>query len=211
MPKTRMLMLPGKGELPVAGSLTSPPANSLVVLSSGSSWLYSTLTVTTRPSECESLQMPPTASPGVRGTHTELMSIFLDAETPSTLGSARKMIPLVSWKKTTHLTPEDDHFSTSPVWCMSVCTSPWPCGLVWMTPSLTDIRASLSISAGTLFCFMIVIWSSGMPKFPLSASSLTVSWCVSSLVMIASGILRLLPFSACIARMCLTYSSRKHI
>jgi hypothetical protein len=40
---------------------------------------------------------------------------------------------------------------------MSVCVyTPWPWGLVAMTPSLLAKRASLFSSAGTLFCFMMV-------------------------------------------------------
>mmetsp|Transcript_55931 Transcript_55931/g.137080 ORF Transcript_55931/g.137080 Transcript_55931/m.137080 type:complete len:260 (-) Transcript_55931:644-1423(-) len=163
-PKTRQLMLPGKGEHPVAGSATSPPLYCSVERSSGSSWLYSTLTVYTRPSPCSSLQIAPTASPGVRGTHTELTSKLWVALTPRTAGSARKMIPFVSWKKTTHLTPASAHLRASPVWCISVCTSPCPCGFVSITPPLHAKDAELSLRAGTLFCFIIVTCSLLRPK-----------------------------------------------
>mmetsp|Transcript_23287 Transcript_23287/g.54103 ORF Transcript_23287/g.54103 Transcript_23287/m.54103 type:complete len:271 (-) Transcript_23287:707-1519(-) len=112
---TRQLMLPGKGECPVAGSATSPEEKASVERRRGSSWLYSTLTVTVLlPSLCSSRQMPPTASPGVRGTQTELMSNEWDADTPRTAGRARKMIPFVSWKKTTHLIPWSCHLRTVP-------------------------------------------------------------------------------------------------
>jgi len=47
--------------------------------------------------EGEERQMPPTASPGVRGTQTELTANSLVTLTPRTAGSARKMMPLVSW------------------------------------------------------------------------------------------------------------------
>mmetsp|Transcript_23078 Transcript_23078/g.46709 ORF Transcript_23078/g.46709 Transcript_23078/m.46709 type:complete len:353 (+) Transcript_23078:357-1415(+) len=96
MPNTRQLMFPGKGDVPVAGSATSPPLKLSDALSIGSSWLYSTLTVTLLPSSWSSLQMAPTASPGVRGTHTELRSSWWVWETPRTAGRARKMMPFVS-------------------------------------------------------------------------------------------------------------------
>ena len=49
--------------------------------------------------------MPPTASPGVRGTQTELAPKACFFDTPSTAAILRKMRALVSWKKTSHLTP----------------------------------------------------------------------------------------------------------
>mmetsp|Transcript_23078 Transcript_23078/g.46710 ORF Transcript_23078/g.46710 Transcript_23078/m.46710 type:complete len:223 (+) Transcript_23078:1590-2258(+) len=51
-------------------------------------------------------------------------------------------------------------------------------------------------------------WSGAIPKLLCSASSASVSPCVSSLVMIASGSLQ--PADACIVRMCSMYSWRKH-
>jgi len=87
-------------------------------------------------------------------------SCFFD--TPITAAILRKMRALVSWKKTSHLTPARTasvispcphplpcrtpegkgrrpaaaHVSTHPCWCSNVCTSPWPCGLVSIMPSL---------------------------------------------------------------------------
>ena len=58
-----------------------------------------------RSSAQANLQMPPTASPGVRGTQTELAPKSCFFDTPSTAAILRKMRPLVSWKKTSHLTP----------------------------------------------------------------------------------------------------------
>ena len=49
--------------------------------------------------------MPPTASPGVRGTQTEFAPRSSFFETPTTAAMLRKMSPLVSWKNTSHLTP----------------------------------------------------------------------------------------------------------
>mmetsp|Transcript_11771 Transcript_11771/g.28521 ORF Transcript_11771/g.28521 Transcript_11771/m.28521 type:complete len:241 (-) Transcript_11771:668-1390(-) len=198
---TRMLMLPGKGECPDA-SATSPPAYCSVERRRGSSWLYSTFTVTWRPSLWVSLQRPPTASPGVRGTHTLFTSMSFRLETPRTEGSARKMIPLVSWKNTTHFTPCACQASAVPVWCRSVCTSPCPWGLVAMVPSAFAANlASESLSAGTRFCCMIVICPGAIPKLLCFARSATVCACVSPDVMIARGICFPAP---CSCRICWT-------
>jgi hypothetical protein len=65
------LVLPGYGDSPPSAA-TSPlpsPARSI-----GSSWLYSTLSVTTRPSWWASLQIAPTACFGCRGMQIELKS-----------------------------------------------------------------------------------------------------------------------------------------
>mmetsp|Transcript_42377 Transcript_42377/g.119855 ORF Transcript_42377/g.119855 Transcript_42377/m.119855 type:complete len:297 (+) Transcript_42377:460-1350(+) len=186
--KTRTLMLPGYGEKPLS-SATSPPVG--VDLSKGSSMLYSTLMVVLLPSAPVNLQMPPHASPGMRGTVREFMVKSRRMETPRIAQKLRKGRGLVSWKSSSHLRPSPTHLPATPFWWRSACTSPWPCGFVSTFPSFAEIRASTSISAGTFSCCMTVIWSAAMPKFLFAARSSTVWPCVSPDVMIARGSTRL--------------------
>mmetsp|Transcript_33906 Transcript_33906/g.81294 ORF Transcript_33906/g.81294 Transcript_33906/m.81294 type:complete len:203 (-) Transcript_33906:741-1349(-) len=108
---TNTLMFPGKGEKPLASGL-SPPAG--VSLSRGSSWLYSTLMVMPLPEASFSLQMPPTASPGKRGTATEFMTKPLAAETPRMAHRLLKGKGLVSWNSSSHFLPSFAHLLIRP-------------------------------------------------------------------------------------------------
>ena len=56
-----------------------------------------------------------------------------------------------------YLRPSAAHLAARPVDASSVCTSPWPCGLVSISygeASDTAMCASLSVSAATFSCFM---------------------------------------------------------
>ena len=78
------LILPGKMDLPVSGSFTSP-SGLMVALRRGSSWLYSTLHVMVLPSSLfTSFAIAPTACLAKRGTHTEFTSRSSSVLTPST-------------------------------------------------------------------------------------------------------------------------------
>ena len=186
-------MLPGYGEKPVAGSAASP-AGETVARSSGSSWLYSTLTVIARPgSSVDSRRTTaPISWPGARGTHIELASSASAVLTP-TNGARLGTIAgaFVSWKKKTCDRPSPSQRAASPELCSSACTSPWPCGFAcsrYASSGSSASRASLSASAGT-FCCLISVSCPGAssPKLPFALSSAAVASCVSSEVMIASG------------------------
>mmetsp|Transcript_16550 Transcript_16550/g.56294 ORF Transcript_16550/g.56294 Transcript_16550/m.56294 type:complete len:200 (+) Transcript_16550:718-1317(+) len=157
--KRSWLMLPGKGESPVASSFTSP-SGLMVERSSGSSWLYSTFTVMSRGGSAPppvSLAMAPTACLALRGMASEFTSRPSSTLTPSMAGSVQNARPFVSWKKTTHSTPDSSHLAAVPVECMRACTSPWPWGLDSTSyGDLAAMRASLSMSAATFSCFMSV-------------------------------------------------------
>mmetsp|Transcript_5616 Transcript_5616/g.15698 ORF Transcript_5616/g.15698 Transcript_5616/m.15698 type:complete len:255 (+) Transcript_5616:805-1569(+) len=201
--KTRLFALPGNGEKPVVGSFTSPSSGEMVARSSGSSWLYSTLMVSSSPlASFTSLVMAPAASPAVRGTQMEFMSRSSERETPSAGRMELSTSALVSWKKKSHSTPAASQSLSSPCLSSRWCTSPWPCGLVsTVYASAMASDALLSASAGTFSCFTMVSCSAGRPKLSFSASSARVRASVSSEVMMASGSATSPPRRFCSARM----------
>mmetsp|Transcript_19213 Transcript_19213/g.62570 ORF Transcript_19213/g.62570 Transcript_19213/m.62570 type:complete len:229 (+) Transcript_19213:1975-2661(+) len=186
---TSWLMLPGYGEKPVEGSFTSPSGET-VARKSGSSWLYSTLTVISRPVLAFLRRvMAPIASFALRGTASELTSSFCFTLTPRVAGTTLKMSPFVSWKKTTCPYPASAQLFASPLRCSSECTSPWPCGFIWSTygESFSSARrASLSDRHATFSCFMRCTCSCLSPKLSFAAKTSAVAECVSSDVIIAS-------------------------
>mmetsp|Transcript_23096 Transcript_23096/g.46329 ORF Transcript_23096/g.46329 Transcript_23096/m.46329 type:complete len:237 (-) Transcript_23096:637-1347(-) len=186
MEKMRMLRLPGYGEKPEA-SASSPAYPAAFIRAS--SWLYSTLQVRVL-SLLSSLQMAPTASPGLRGTVMELTSNSSVTDTPKAAGAAWKTSPLVSWKNMRYLRPSEAHFLARPASWMSLCTSPWPWGLVCSEKALSFCAtkaASLLAREGTFSCFTITTCPSAMPKLLFFFRRSTVLAWVSPLVMMASG------------------------
>mmetsp|Transcript_25186 Transcript_25186/g.67523 ORF Transcript_25186/g.67523 Transcript_25186/m.67523 type:complete len:260 (-) Transcript_25186:540-1319(-) len=163
--RTKVLELAGKGEKPVASGASPalPEARS-----SASSWLYSTLiTSGAAPSGRSSLQMAPAASPATRGTVTLAIERPLRSHTPSVAGIALNASAFVSWKNTTYRRPSAAKRGSKPDACSSVCTSPWPCGLVCSRKGSSPSRAkrpSLSASDGTFDCVMKSTCSRGIPK-----------------------------------------------
>mmetsp|Transcript_36912 Transcript_36912/g.91884 ORF Transcript_36912/g.91884 Transcript_36912/m.91884 type:complete len:250 (+) Transcript_36912:1070-1819(+) len=134
--------------------------------------------------------MPPTASPGMRGTVSELYSSRDLTETPSRQAIARKARALVSWKKETYRTPALPHAVARPEDQRRWCTSPCPCGFV-SSKKLLLARAkcaSLSISAATFSCLISVTCASASPKYLFDSRKASVRACVSSEVMMASWI-----------------------
>mmetsp|Transcript_64074 Transcript_64074/g.139375 ORF Transcript_64074/g.139375 Transcript_64074/m.139375 type:complete len:213 (+) Transcript_64074:526-1164(+) len=120
--KISTLMFPGYGEKPVA-SATSPPVG--VSFRRASSWLYSTLMVISVPfAASSSLQIPPTASPGSRGTATEFIAKLFFADTPKIAQRPLKGRGFVSWNSSNHSRPSSAHFLGRLCWCNSACTSP---------------------------------------------------------------------------------------
>ena len=72
------------------GSATSPSGDT-VARSSGSSWLYSTHSVISRPSAaCVSFAIPPMACFGRRGTAIELTARLRSTDTPRNAGRVWK-------------------------------------------------------------------------------------------------------------------------
>mmetsp|Transcript_7195 Transcript_7195/g.30649 ORF Transcript_7195/g.30649 Transcript_7195/m.30649 type:complete len:245 (+) Transcript_7195:694-1428(+) len=196
------LMFPGNGEPPFS-SFTSP-SGLIVARSKGSSWLYSTFTVILRPSRCASSAMAPMASFALRGTHSELNWKPFSLDTPRAPGTTRNTSELVSWKNTIHFFPAAAHFFRRPLVCSSACTSPWPCGLVcnaYASSFASAKCASLFVRQGTFSCLMSVTCSGDAPKNALRSSKSNVLACVSSEVMMASGISFPSPARACSARM----------
>mmetsp|Transcript_20335 Transcript_20335/g.40334 ORF Transcript_20335/g.40334 Transcript_20335/m.40334 type:complete len:232 (-) Transcript_20335:74-769(-) len=209
-------MLPGKGLNPVAGSASSPPPPPTPrACSSGPSWLYSVLAVTTVPSLFVSLVMAPISCLAILGMHMEFRSSPRSLDTPSTAATERITSALVSWKNATHFFPPASHSFAIPLECSSRCTSPWPWGLVASTSgfpvgvevapppspppspppqtvsasssSTTAMSPWLLVSAATFSCFTRRTWPSARPKYPWSARRASVRVCVSSEVMITSG------------------------
>mmetsp|Transcript_7022 Transcript_7022/g.9965 ORF Transcript_7022/g.9965 Transcript_7022/m.9965 type:complete len:200 (-) Transcript_7022:475-1074(-) len=199
-------MLPGKGEWPVVGSFSSPmPAP--CARSSGSSWLYSTLTVISSPlALCTSRAMAPMACFAARWMASELTSSESALLTPSMAGSVSSARALVSCRNTAQRKPRCSHEAAVPVLCISECTSPCPWGLAssrYLLSAASASLASLEIRAGTFPCRRSVIWSLRSPKLALLASNAAVFSAVSSLTIMASGSGHSsLPYRDCIARIC---------
>mmetsp|Transcript_7969 Transcript_7969/g.18663 ORF Transcript_7969/g.18663 Transcript_7969/m.18663 type:complete len:268 (+) Transcript_7969:246-1049(+) len=184
---TSWLQLPGYGDQPVSSASSPRPR---VSRSNPSSWEYSTLATTWRPSECVRRRMEPDWSPARRRTETELRTSSCATLTPTAAGRPQKTSALVSWKKTRWRTPLSSSCAAAPDVCRSACTSPCPCGLVrrrYGSRGSSASAAAPSLRHGTFCCLRMSTCSGCRPHRPCSSRSRLVRSSVSSDVITTSS------------------------